>query len=353
MPVVSIDGWATFLSITTSAPIGNLQVVLAIGSEQQLSYLKRIKNLTIYRNFLREPQPHLPIASQSAFSQQFNFNGTMENLQQPQQHQFGIGSLQPPLTQTAPQPINDAVNRKAQLAARLNSFIENLASELPDQLTKVNPAIGVGMGNYIDKNASIAGKNASIPVKNASILNDHRQQHQLPHPLLSNQQQIPQHPPGKNIRATADLLDELQRALTSASAMRRMTAASGSNESGPNSNDDKLRVRFFIEIDCGANLPKQVIKYNKKHGKRRDAINNVQTNTIDGRQQRENTISEIEPSSYITFEATGPSTNMVNTIDGPVYTTNVVCQNCNPQWNKRFDVFLPIDYLLNVSYIHG
>lgn len=130
--------------------------------------------------------------------------------------------------------------------------------------------------------------------------------------------------------------------------MRRMTAASGSNDPGPNTNDDTFRV--LIEIDCGTNLPKQVIKYNKKHGKRRDAINNVQTNTNDGR-QRENTINEIEPSSYITFEATGPSTNMVydNTIDGPVYTTNVVCQNCNPQWNKRFDVFLPIDYLLNVS----
>lgn len=146
MPVISIDGWATFISLTTSAPIGNLQVVLAIGSEEQMSYLKRIKNLTIYRHFLREPLPNLPIASLSAFSQQSNFVGISENQQQ---QQYGIGSL-PALTQSLSQPTNDSVNRKAQLAARLNSFIENLASELPDQLTKVNPAIGVGMGNYMN-----------------------------------------------------------------------------------------------------------------------------------------------------------------------------------------------------------
>lgn len=310
MPVVSLDGWSTFMPPGIETQAGTIQVVLAIGTEEQIAYLRHSKNILRCRSFLREPQRYLPIVSRAAFPQ--HFLSIDKPLSAPVSQ-----TIPPPLPSTVPAPA-DAVTRKAQLAARLNSFIENLASELPEKVSKVNQTSGTGVGiaELMNLKSTIAKPdNTAIP------------------------------PPGKNIRATADLLDELQRALTSASAQRRnITAPAAGDDDGDR--DDRFGV--IIDIDCAMNLPKQIIKLNKKHSKRRD--NNLHVHGCDGR-QRENTINEIEPSSYVTFEATGPTINMVNTVDGPVYTTNVVLKNCNPQWNKRFDVYLPVDMLFNVCNV--
>lgn len=300
--MASIDGWANFMTPGTINQTGTVQVILAIGTEEQIANLRESKKrMGLFRSFLRDPQPNLPIASRSAFP-------PLEKLPA-----IGVSS------QTTATP-SDVNTRKAQMAARLTSFIENLASELPDQArSKVNPVAGTGagLGNYMNLNLKTTNMKQDISAVSP--------------------------PPGKNIRATADLLDELQRALTSASTMRRNTTAPcGGGDDGPKTE----RFGVIIDIDSATNLPKQIIKLNKKHSKRRDI--NSHNLSGDGR-QRENTINEIEPSSYVTFEATGPTINMVSTVDGPVYTTNVVLKNCNPRWNKRFDVYLPVEYLFNVS----
>lgn len=301
MPVISLDGWSTFMSPGSNTPAGTIQVVLAIGTQEQITNLKQTKRFGGYRSFLREPQPHLPIASRAAFPLYRSLHGNTSQI--------------PPMT-TIP---TDVITRKAQLAARLNSFIENLASELPDQVSAANPT-GSALTNFPNMMA-------------ANVKQHNKTKIQPPPPST-----------GKNVRATADLLDELQRALTSASAMHRNTAATCGGDDGNNDCDKRFGV--IINIESATNLPTQIIKLNKKHSKRRDI--NSHANTTETRGGRDSTINEIEPSSYVTFEATGPTINMVNTIDGPVYTTNVVLKNCNPQWNKRFDVFLPEELLFNV-----
>lgn len=279
-------------------------MLLAIGTQEQINHLKNMKNLMTFRSFLHEPQEQLPHASRIAFPN----------------YQI-LSPIPRPITIANHIPIpsnplqNDPIQRRAQLAARLNTFIENLASELPDQMSKT--------GSCIQNNANHMNLKTFAP--------------------NSNQESQSPIPAGKNIRATADLLDELQRALTSASNMRRSTTAPGPDDPGSNSTEGKFCV--LIEIESAVNLPKQVIKLNRKHVRR----GHHQGNATIG--QREGSINEIEPDSYVTFIAYGPTTNMVNTHDGPVYTTNVINKNCNPQWNKRFEVYLPVEMLLDVSNV--
>lgn len=103
----------------------------------------------------------------------------------------------------------------------------------------------------------------------------------------------------------------------------------------------------LIEIENALHLSTILIRVNKKCGKRgRDPA----TQMSSGPPQRGGNINEIEPSTYVTFEAFGPPTSIVNSTDGPVYTTNVCNSSCSPQWNKRFEVYLPIDLLLDVSH---
>lgn len=302
-----MDGWTEFMSTSTKSPpipIGNCQALLAIGTDEQINHLKSIKKLQAFRSFLHEPQVHLPHASRVAFPN----HQLIKNVNQ---------RLEPLVNHVLPTPIplqNDPTQRRAQLAARLNTFIENLASELPDQMSKTGSS-GPGQSNHMNLKSSASN---------------------------ANQEAQPPIPPGKNIRATADLLDELQRALTSATAMRRSTTAPGPDDPGSNSTDAQFCV--LIEIESALNLPKQVIKLNRKHVRRG---HHAQGSTTAA--QREGSINEIEPDSYVTFVADGPTTNMVNTHDGPVYTTNVINKNCNPQWNKRFEVYLPVEMLLDVS----
>lgn len=115
-------------------------------------------------------------------------------------------------------------------------------------------------------------------------------------------------------------------------------------------NAKSLKVPQFyvlIEIENALHLSTILIRVNKKCGKRgRDPA----TQLSSGPPQRGGNINEIEPSTYVTFEAFGPPTSIVNSSDGPVYTTNVCNSSCSPQWNKRFEVYLPIDLLLDVRY---
>lgn len=83
------------------------------------------------------------------------------------------------------------------------------------------------------------------------------------------------------------------------------------------SNATRTMFRIHIEIDCALHLP-------------------LEPN------------QGTEPTVYVSFEAFAPNVNVPNSI---VYTTDVIECSCSPQWNKQYEVSLPVDFLTDVRSI--
>lgn len=77
--------------------------------------------------------------------------------------------------------------------------------------------------------------------------------------------------------------------------------------------------RVHIDLDCALHLPPEPAKHT------------------------------VEPTTYVSFEAFAPSEDAAPM--ATVYTTNIIENTSSPQWNKQYQVLLPVDYLLDVSYI--
>lgn len=284
----------------TAAPVGSLQVILAIGINEQINYLKKHRNLSPCRDFQIYSPKVLPATAASP----------------PHNEITAVAATLDADANDKTVSMNN--NRSKELSSMLNNFIENLATRLPD----------------CNRNSERSGT-----LSQASELSTDAQQR----------------PPGA-IRATSDLLDELQRALTVSPA-----AFFGANPSRPPAHPatiqsslhpirEPVKVPHFlvlIEIENALHLSMILVRMNKKRGKRgRDPAPHANA-------PRGGIVKEIEPSTYVTFEAFGPPTSVVNSNEGPVYTTNVADSSCSPQWNKRFEVYLPTDLLFDVSVRSG
>lgn len=311
-------------------PIAKLQVLLAVGTEEQIEYLKASRGLAF--GYLSEkeiiqnkiPIPAMPIALQLG-------SPSISNAET--QTTFGAIDAEPVESEVKTSFIeNDQISnvRQAALSDMLNNFIDNLASRLPDRAS-----------GQINNDAAQSSYGSS----------------------------------SVQIRRTSDLLDTLQRALmcpppavqtllhqsvaTSATCNNAATEEMNSGEFQPKSlehlvsglaissvqpqESQQIEPHFqvLIEIENALHISKIFIRVNKKCGKQRGRC---KTQTYRG-------VHEVEPSTYVTFEANGPPTSIANSPEGPVYTTNVAEKTSSPQWNKRFEVSLPVDLMTNVSKI--
>lgn len=269
------------MTSTSPTPVGTLQVILSIGTDEQTNYLKKSRNLSPCKTFLRSPPEILP---------------TLEHVTNP------IQSKSLPSVQSSVRP-----------PSGLNSFIESLATRLPDC-------------NQRSMNQSPSSIPSTVQSKSS----------------------------GQTIRATSDLLDELQRALTiSPSPTSTMSAMpfNGIESISYSKKATKMpQFNVLIEIENALHLPTVPMRVHKKDTRRCLEAHTVDaSNTTLRTSGSGSSVREIEPCTYVTFEAIGPPTSIVNSNEGPVYTTNVAENSCNPQWNKRFDVFLPVDLLHDVS----
>lgn len=171
------------MAANTTTPIGTLQVILAIGTDTQIAYLGKSRSLSPCRRFLRSPPEPSP------FTLTENTNSHAKG-QQTDNLAVSVPNQQTPTTG------ND---RQANLAAMLSNFIDNLASRLPERnITTPNS----NMTQSIPATTNAATADA------AAVVSSHNQQ--MPEPSIAPSKS----PGGPQIRATSDLLDELQRALT-------------------------------------------------------------------------------------------------------------------------------------------
>lgn len=298
LPVISIDGWVTVANAASpsSTPAGTVQAILAVGTAKQINNLKKSKSLVSCNSFLRQPLDLYPL----------QVNHTLPN-------QMLVPSSQSK-TETSTKNVLPSImnDRQSNLASMFSSFIDNLASRLPER-------------NQVA---------TETPTNDATTQTNNS----------SNDSNMTNNNTGKYMRPTSELLDELQKALSIAPTTAQKSAiphsplatrdqASETNDS--NSTEGRM-FRVHIEIESALHLPSIAVPVNKKSGKRnRNAV------------KKSVNPSENEPSTYATFEAAA------NNAPGDLtaYTTNIVEYSCSPQWNKHFEVYLPIDYLQNVSSI--
>lgn len=211
-------------------------------------------------------------------------------------------------------------DRNSNLAAMFSSFIDTLAARLPER--------NMNAGETAPLNHSNDATTQTNTSENIS-------------PALNNQNSS-----GPCMRPTSELLDELQRALVVAPTPIQRNAIPTVMQAPPVTIDQNVTLdlksvsmfRVYIEIESALHLPSIVVHVNKKSGKRN-------RNSIGSGKKGGST--EIQPSTYATFEAAAsPTSNLTS------YPTNIMESSCSPQWNKHFEVYLPIEFLQNVSFFN-
>uniref|UniRef100_A0A336LW59 CSON005888 protein n=1 Tax=Culicoides sonorensis TaxID=179676 RepID=A0A336LW59_CULSO len=254
LPVISIDGWNNLISTDGNQVFGQLQVLLAVGTEIQIENLKTSRGLAT--------------------------NG-----------------VSPQVNQSAPSNM-----KSTQTSKMLSNFIESLAGKLPDP-------------------------NQKSPNMN-----------------------------GTQMRNTSDLLEMLQKALTerpnaennvfsgaipTPTPFNPPTSVTPTNtfkENKISSEELPGYIRIAVEIDCARKLP--ILRLSKKnHNKKSKGTKTSKQGGMD-----------VEPSSYVTFEAVrGQIADEVKSHEGIVYSTHVIERNCDPVWQKTFEVSIPADILWNTE----
>ncbi|XP_058833630.1 uncharacterized protein LOC131691335 [Topomyia yanbarensis] len=313
LPVISIDGWSGIGSPLASDPCGQVQVVLAIGTENQIEYFKLSRGLKhtsgdapVTGNMPTVPGGQL----QGIPSAQKSSSSTQTNAPPPENMVTPSTALSQRRGQENYHPVNTISTGKQQseVANMLSAFIENLAQRMP-----------------------ISSERSTAPCYDQNFAEQRNA------PSRHSQANDPQ------LRQTSDLLENLQRALTEqASSTTVPGKPAGSAAPMVQVQREKL-FKVCVEIEQAVNLPKMSVS--KKYGKRNKNRNSGTCGASGGNQR-----TEVEPSAYVTFEGYNLQPGTANTVkshEGIVYTTAVV-ENCsNPTWQKKFEVSLPADLMIN------
>lgn len=265
MPVIALDGWA-MVQGPDGASIGELELVLAMGTKRQVEYFVQTKHLL---------------------------------------------QRQPPAT-----PTSSSSSRSTEATSILSSFLDNLSQQIAASKARQEQTTGSGCD----------------PPKRGEL------------------------------RKTSDLLDVLQKSLSSPvppqmmnSLFAKPAVVAATSETSPETTttskdatdfqrkDENVEfVKICLEIECAMHLPKVAV-----------ATRDVSSRSGSKRAvDQENNDQDEEPSAYVTFEARVLEENLpeiVESVEGKVYTTEVVERSSNPVWNRKFTVEIPKDLLTHVS----
>lgn len=325
--------------------------------------------------------------TQTSFrSEQKNNNVEIQScVAKSQQNSSGDVVTSPP----APSPSD----RQATLASMLNNFIDNLAARLPPERNQNNTAGTINdeikaaaeTSKCSASNVQISETSSTVSnvqIRRTSDLLDTLQRALMCPPSQSNSMlPLSKTATTSNVYEQLDIDDDEQSveqqqinnqhepvdATLDFTHQKQQLSVEFDNNKSPLAAAATPHFPVLIEIENALHISKIFIRINKKFGKQRggsaNSVGGISTGCITSRCSSSSNnnksapqqttvyrgVTEIEPSAYVTFEATGPPTSVVQSHEGPVYTTNVVEKSCNPQWNKRFEVFLPVDLITCVS----
>ncbi|XP_049545212.1 uncharacterized protein LOC125956949 [Anopheles darlingi] len=365
LPVISIDGWTSISSPLAAEPCGQLQAVLAIGTESQIDLFRTSRQLPLHTSgdvprtyprsvinpsidgngyttrslqghksipsscgggcakqpqtsevanmlsaFIENLAQRLPISSERSTAPSFDNNNSLS---------AGTGGPEPPLSGS---PHSQANRPQLRKTADLLDNLQKALAQRPSAATldgmgmlaglaAGRPTSLLGATTPADQTPPAAGTDETLAVNTA-----------VPQPPS-----LSTHPPSTVVEhRTGQVTDEHSE-----------PASSSEVSAGTDTEEHKL-IRLSIEIERAVNLPKLTIS--KKYAKRHKA-------------RPSHSVPEallLEPSAYATFEGHNlklGSPNTVKSHEGIVYTTHVIERSCSPGWQKRFEVQLPSDLMTN------
>ncbi|XP_050080012.1 uncharacterized protein LOC126567770 [Anopheles maculipalpis] len=358
LPVISIDGWSGITSPLAAEPCGEIKAILAIGTESQIEHFKTMRNLQHVSN-------DVPRSLANRTSVPASVVGSPTRRIYPRPEHKSIQSM----SSGTKQP------QTSEVANMLSAFIENLAQRLPISSERSTAP------SYDHNNASTDEPMDAAPHGASPHSNANRPQLRKTADLLDNlQKALSQRPPASALDGFGGLgglgmatllgaattpADQTPPAAGAGQPIDATTQPTATNDDGSSGSIESITesqpptlessgsgkvageqltsvpideckvFRVAIEIEQAVNLPKLTIskKYAKRHKNR-----NV-PDTL-----------ELEPSAYATFEGYNLKPGMPNTVkshEGIVYTTHVLERNCAPGWQKRFEVQLPVDLMMN------
>lgn len=297
MPVISIDGWVTITSPLSAESCGQMQALLAIGTEEQLEYLKISRGLCL--------------------------NRVCDKTLETSQNKIPVPQIVP--TQKSTERSTSSCDAESQ-----TNFADNNHEDVgtPARRERLSDLLG----NFIDSLAQKLPANQAAPTMET--------------PILDHQDKSNSSTQGSQVRRTSELLDVLQKALvtpptnfdgaSNASTLKPQPSLLHSNYLKPKF------VKILLEIENALHLPRNPAKFgNKKVFKR---------NNNAGKCKQSRLPVDEEPSAYVTFQAEEGSGQMIKSHEGMVYSTNVVEKSCSPIWNRRFEIYVPADLMKNVSF---
>lgn len=297
-----------------STPVGTVQAILAVGTTKQINNFKKSKSLPSCSGFLRYPL--------ELYAPQLTHTGGADAAGK--QNEQANSAQSTASTANGTSENRAAEERHNNLKSMFSTFIDNLAAKLPER----------NLPNGSDTTTAAATSDATTQTN--TQLNDTK----APTPTG----------PGKYMRPTSELLDDLQRALAIAPTTGQANgyglaatpnpdqpAIEPAQQAKPNAMPPPKMFHVHIEIENALHLPTFPIPPNKKGARKRNR------NVINS------TAMEMEPNTYVTFEAAAENVPRNST----TYITNIIETSCSPRWNKQFEVYLPADYLQNVSYFVG
>lgn len=343
MPVISMDGWNNLLCVRENQVYGQLQCLVAVGTEMQIETLKITRGLsTVNLDTNNLPHGHKSPAQNHEVSTQTNVEKSHSQ------------------SQTV---------SKTSGANALLGFLDSLATRLPQNGTALVSSKVSGLNGSTPNNSHLrntadlldmlqkALQERPTPEKVANIFTQTPQTTKQIPPTPTPYQEV--NPsvqftqpdiapvPTTSQPYTSNVYDpSLTHPVTPTDCLSLPTITSGPSslqslepktvrESGPPTDNSNGLTRLSIIIDSAKNLPS--VRLTKKQKQK--------TKVKEGKVP-----ADIEPSAYVTFEAIdGPECDLVKSHEGMVYTTQVYERSCNPIWNKHFHVSLESDYFWNVS----
>lgn len=304
LPVIGADWWEPITDNLTSKLYGQVQILVAFGSEKQ------IHNLELNRGFWDEEvvvKKSRKINTIEKVSESLDTTKTSQdrslkphntNIKEPRKEKVVTSKFTKPklFPKKAPQPI--AQSNKEDKAIQSDEKMENTDKSNNDEVKSVNKDT---LGDFL------------------SILMQQRHTNNCVESSTNTEENLTNfHPPSSDeqnsveVRQTSQLLDTLQEALSVNSNTLFCNNTS--------LNENRNSFKAHIHIEKALHLPvKKKCKVKKCKGK------NIKQ-------------EEIQPSCYVSFETT-PNEMKV---------TSIIQKKSNPIWDYRCDITLPADLLVNV-----
>ncbi|XP_017879205.1 C2 domain-containing protein 3 [Ceratina calcarata] len=313
-PVISVDGWVPIVDPVTGRSCGQLLVLVALGSAEQIALLEMSRGLRTICTSM-----HLNEIPDSANYSQLN----KDALSQDRPQTFVINAVdrelyysnsrtqecQTDITTVGEYKINGALQEKATSSSTLHDTIDHLAKMI--NINKINIDQAAQTDIYFEGNKRMIEEEHTcmnrVQFNNSSDDSDNnsvRHNYHLPTEAY------------RSVGVGAEYNEEIDQPNTGHSnATSELPTTTRTESDSENVTSDQTMFRAIVEIECALHLPK-VEKLNET----------------------------VEPTTYASFQTNkNDYTRQPNS-----YTiTNIYPHSCNPKWNWKCETELSTDLLVH------